>query len=120
MSKLIFIYSVDSGILASLPGAVKKVFGGKSGCALCNITYGPIHEKKLWKAFRESFPKTSVFYHKDEVPKDISAFITQTSAALPVVLSEGNGSLKIFVSAEELKNCDGDERCLIEILRQRT
>ncbi|MBI4239399.1 hypothetical protein HY620_00215 [Candidatus Uhrbacteria bacterium] len=113
MERLIFIYSANSGIMRNIPGALAKMAGGKSSCALCTITHGPIFEKPSWKTFVESLDIPATFFHRDEVPVALQEFVNKENMVLPVVLKEeSDGSLKQIMSKEQLESYSGEVECV--------
>jgi hypothetical protein len=112
VGNLIFIYRANSGVLANLPGAIAKAFGGMSTCSLCNITHGPVHGKPRWERLLASLPERPEIYHANEVPADITVFLREQDAHLPVVLEREAGRFSLVVSSEELAACSADPDCL--------
>lgn len=117
--KLIFIYLVGSSLIENIPGAVKKAFGGGSVCTLCNATFGPIFEKKEWKAFRESLGGRAVVYHRNEVPAVLAESLKNEGITLPTVLTETDGGIRVLIGSEEIDGCKSDPKCLIRLIRSR-
>lgn len=118
-NQLIFIYKADAGLVPDVTGAVKKAFTGTSGCTLCNATYGIATEKGDWKAFRESLTPAPIFYHRNEIPKDVQSYLQKQKLELPIVLRESGTGYEIVLSTEELATCDGSSECLINLLKPR-
>lgn len=116
MARLVFIYAAVSGIVGNIPGAVKKAFGGQSDCELCNITHGPVFEKKEWASFVKGLSTPSTFYHRNEIPEPVQAFLKRSRTDIPVVLSEDGGTYSVVVTKDELSSCKGSERCLADML----
>jgi len=119
MSRLIFIYKADSGILANLPGAVAKAFGGKSVCSLCNITHGSVTQKRSWTDFLKTLPEKPEVYHANEIPDQVKRFLDTHNIVLPVVLQQTDDELSLLVSPQELESCSGEPSCLIEKLEKK-
>ncbi len=117
--RLIFIYHAGSGIIENIPGAVKKLFGGRSSCALCNITHGPVRPKADWAAFLATLGPQALVYHRDEIPGDIDRFLQASHIDPPVVLEEAANGWTVLITPKELEDCRGDERQLIQLVNSR-
>ncbi|MDT0555767.1 GTPase [Patiriisocius hiemis] len=100
--KLIFVYNANAGkINALLDSAHKMVSPATYNCNLCDITFGIFSENTIWKNFRESSEIEMVFLHKDEFLKQYkSKWLPKYD--FPVILSEENGALEVFISTETL------------------
>jgi hypothetical protein len=116
--RLIFIYNANSGkVNAFLDGLHKLTSPATYNCSLCAITHGNFSENSAWKKFREQSGIEMVFYHKDE-------FLSQFKSKwlpkydFPIVLSEENGALEIFVSANELDELQEVSQ-LIDLIKTR-
>jgi hypothetical protein len=113
---LIFIYKTESGFFEDLKGAAKKAVGGKSVCALCNITHGVLSEKETWRAFVDKQDPEPVFYHADDIPDRVESFLDENNISLPVILRQDGAEFSVAADAQELTSCEGDPKCLIDIL----
>ena len=115
--KLIFVYNANSGKLnAILDGLHKIVSPSTYDCNLCAITYGNFSEDKIWKEFREESEADMTFYYKDEFLKQFrSKWLPKYD--FPVLLSEENGELELFISAKELNNLENPSQ-LIEAIKK--
>jgi len=116
MSNFVFIYSAKSDVLSNVPGAIKKIVGGKSACGLCNITNGPIREKKDWKEFFRSLARAEL-YHSDEIPGDVQVFLEKEKVEIPVVLTRDRDSYSVQLSKNQLDACEGSVACLEKQLK---
>lgn len=118
MERYIFIYSVGSGIIENIPGVLAKAAGGRSSCALCTITHGPIFEKVAWGSLVKSLNLPAVFFHRNEIPASVHNFLTEKKIPLPVVLKEGNDEhLTVVIAKEQLESCDGSVECVQKLLK---
>jgi len=120
VSNLVFIYQANSGILANIPGAIAKAFGGKSMCSLCNITNGPIREKPEWETFVGSLQEKPKIYHADEIPNDIASFLKSNKYEIPVVLERNGSELTLVVSSADLDACQAEPSRLAKKLASYT
>ena len=116
--KLIFVYNANSGkVSAILDGLHKMVNPSTYDCNLCAITFGNFSEVKIWKEFREESEAEMKFYHKDEFLKKFrSKWLPKYD--FPVLLSEENGALELFIDAQELNSLE-DANQLIATIRKR-
>jgi hypothetical protein len=114
--KLIFVYNADSGMLNSILESVHKMVSPKTyNCNLCAITFGAFSEDDLWKSFRENSSLAMDFYHQDEF---LSNYKNKkiSNDKLPVIFSENNGEIKIFISSEKLNTFKTSEELIEEIM----
>jgi len=95
----------------------KKATGGKSVCALCNITHGVVSEKDQWRSFIDEQDPEPIFYHADEIPDRIQTFLGENNISLPVVLRQDGAEFTVAASAQKLSSCKGAPECLIDILQ---
>lgn len=116
MSNLVFIYRANSGILANIPSAIAKAFGGKSMCSLCNMTNGPVREKPEWETFVASLQEKPEIYHADEILSNIGSFLKSNEYEIPVVLERNGSEFTLIVSSVDLEACQADPSCLAKKL----
>ena len=117
--KLLFVYNANSGTLDRLIDNVHKVVSPSTyDCNLCAITFGNFTEDSLWKSYREHGNNNMTFLHKDEFEKEYrSKWLPKFE--YPVVLSEENQELQLFISKGELDTLETSEG-LIEEIRKRS
>lgn len=116
--KLLLIYNANSGALDRLLDNVHKVMSPSTyDCNLCAITFGNFTEDTLWKSFREHTNNDLWFYHKDEFEK---AFKSKwlPNYDFPVILSEENQELQLFLSKDELNKLNSSEELIEEIQKR--
>ena len=89
MSKLIFVYNADSGLLNSLKDWAHKIISpGTYPCNLCALTYDNLGMHRSWREFIDRLGYEVEFLHRDELAeryevKDVplpAAFILQDNA----------------------------------------
>jgi hypothetical protein len=89
MSKLIFVYNADSGLLNSLKDWAHKIVSpGTYPCNLCALTYDNLGMRRSWREFIDRLGYEVEFLHRDELAeryevKDVplpAAFILQDNA----------------------------------------
>tara|TARA_R110000850_G_scaffold203228_1_gene329496 strand:- start:113366 stop:113743 length:378 start_codon:yes stop_codon:yes gene_type:complete len=109
MTKLLFIYNVNSGKINGYLDVLHKVVSPKTySCNLCDITYGIFTENKAWKNFRKESGIDMEFLHKDEFSKKYASKFG-SKYTFPLVLFVNRGELEVFIPTEELsrlKNVD--------------
>lgn len=54
ITRVIFIYDADSGVLAAIWDSAKKMVDPENACALCSITHGIFAEKAEWSEIDRS------------------------------------------------------------------
>ena len=102
MSKLFFIYNVNSGKLNALLDTIHKQFSPKTyQCNLCALTYGTFLENKKWKKFRKESAFEMVFLHRDEFQKKYASKF-EAKHSFPIVLIENFQDLEVFVTTKKL------------------
>lgn len=110
MERLIFVYNADSGLFNTLTDIAHKIFSPATyACNLCAITHSNLGMRKSWKEFLETLAVPLEFLHRDE----LIAKYGRDDIALPAILSENAGELKVAVNAAVI-----DEVNSIEQLRQ--
>jgi hypothetical protein len=118
--KLIFVYNANSGaVSAILDGLHKIVSPSTYDCNLCTITFGKFSEDKIWKEFREESEHEMEFYHKDEFLKQFrSKWLPKYD--FPVLLSNENGELEIFMDAKELNTLENATQLIAAIKKRQS
>ena len=116
--RLIFVYNANSGTVNAIFDSLHKIASPETyDCNLCAITFGKFSENKIWKAFRGNSEIDMEFYHRDEFLKQFkSKWLPKFD--FPVILSEANGELQLFISSEEL-NALKDVSELIDEIKKR-
>lgn len=118
--KLIFVYNADSGLRNLLIDGAHKILSPSTyACSLCDITFGAFTEHTVWKKFRKKQAQNleMEFLHKDEFAKAYRSKFGY-KFTFPIVLSETNTDLEIFVRTEELNQLE-DAAALIAVLEER-
>ncbi len=116
--KLIFVYNANSGKLNAYLDSLHKIVSPKTyPCSLCDITYGVFKIRPEWKAYRESGELEMEFHHIDEF--NIAYPEYKNSFRFPVVLTEEEKHLKVFIDKNELDRLP-DDKALIELIRSKS
>jgi hypothetical protein len=122
-AKAIFLYNADSGAVAALLDSLRKLSRTREVCSLCAVTHGMVRKRKAWREVECSLGFPSVYYHRDEMPKDVAKFVQTNRLRLPAVLfAMTGGGFVTAVTAGELGECRTDPRRLrdrIEAARVR-
>jgi len=107
--KLIFVYNADSGLKNAIKDSAHKLFSPRTyQCKLCELTYSPIKEKRVWKKFRTASNYDMKFLHADEF-ENLYRSKFRPSFDLPVVLIENQYDLDVLISSktfDDLKSVD--------------
>lgn len=118
MKKLIFVYNADSGKLNALMDSLHKVVNPSSySCKLCELTYGAIEEKKIWKNFRKNLDVETEFLHRNEFQK-LYASKFGYKFEFPIILAQTDKGLEVFLSKNEFSEIHDLEE-LIDIIKSR-
>lgn len=96
--KLLFVYNADAGPINELRDALHKLLSPETyACELCTLTYGPVREKRAWKAFQRRSAHEMEFYHRNEFEAEYGVSFTY-----PVVLAEEDGQLEPVLTKEQM------------------
>jgi hypothetical protein len=118
--KLIFVYNANSGTMSAILDGLHKIVSPSTyDCNLCAITYGNFSEDKIWEAFRVQSEIEMEFYHKDEFLKKFrSKWLPKFD--FPIVLSEENGELAVFITSEELNKLEYASQLIDKIKKRQS
>lgn len=115
-SRLLFVYSGDSGAVQGLIHYVHKIVSPATyGCHLCALTYGPIGRRPAWKRALDTLGIESEFLHRDE----LVARYGPDHPPLPAIFIVRDGHRDALVTKSEIDGCL-DLDLLIELLHERT
>lgn len=116
MEKLVFVYNADSGRLKALMDSFQKAINPSAySCKLCELTYGILGEKKVWKSFRKALDIETDFMHKDEFQKQYASKFGY-KFEFPVILAQTKNGLEVLVSNTEFSEINSPE-ILIDKIR---
>ena len=116
--KLIFIYNANSGTVNAVLDSMHKVLSPSTyNCNLCDITFGLVGEKGVWRDFRDSFPLAMEFLHKDEFEKEYGSKFGH-KFDYPIVLCAVEEELQVLVNTPELNLLKSAEE-LIALIEDR-
>lgn len=103
VSRLIFVYNAESGLLATVADSAKKLLS-INGCALCSLTHSTLGEKLAWSSCKESLGVPVDYVHRDELDARMQAVVQHE---LPCVLAETDGELVMLLRSDVIKRCNG-------------
>lgn len=115
--QLIFIYNANSDVYSSIKDSIAKVRNGRSECSLCTATWNAFNVKPSWRDREKKIKIPFVYYHRDDMPKEVSEFVSEDNIVLPTVLIRENDTLKVLVSNEHLDRCEGNDDCVWNLLK---
>lgn len=111
--QILFIYNADSGALNLAIDFAHKILSPTTyNCQLCNLTYGLLKEKRIWKEFRDSTKKELLFLYKDEFELDYKEHFEY-----PVILRKNEDELEVLMSRKEINGIDNVSE-LVDHLKQ--
>ena len=96
---IIFVYNADSGIVnVALDIAHKLLSPSTYNCRLCQMTYGALKEKQVWKEFRAGATEELLFLHRDEYERQF-----ERRFKYPVILKKAGDDFAVIVSHQEME-----------------
>lgn len=100
MSRLIFVYNADEGVVAGMMDSVHKLVSPATyQCSLCAVTYGMFRMDPKWRAWLKAAPFETVFHHK---PDFRAAFPALAELPLPAILIDRGQGPEPLLGAEAL------------------
>lgn len=100
MTRILFVYNADGGLLNGALDLLHKTFSPATyACGLCAITYDTLGMKPRWRSFVATLPHPVVFHHRD----DFAAAFPNSGIALPAVLLHEGGTLRTLIPAERFR-----------------
>ena len=113
--KLIGIYHADGGLWGELRYVIGKVIG-VNHCALCDLTHGWSPREK--SEFRRCKTELSVPLETLHLNEQNEALARFTLGQTPCIVLDQGESLSLAVSAQELEECAGDLRRLLDLVNR--
>lgn len=111
-TRLLFVYSADSGIGAALRDAVHKIVSpGTYACSLCAATHGPLTMHRQWRDWLRAAPFDARFMYRDELARAYAGI----DVPLPAVLVEGVGLPQSLLGPEALDTLSNVEALISRI-----
>lgn len=108
VTSLVGVYDADGTII----GEISYWLGariGRAHCSLCDVTHGMFTERASWREWRQSLVVPFELFHRDDMPRDVAAALTD----LPAVVARTGESVVLVLDHQRLETCDGDLRDFI-------
>lgn len=111
---LLFVYNADEGLFAAIGDAVHKVMSPATyACSLCAVSYGALRMRPDWRAYLQSLPFETRFFHRQDFKR---AYPALAELALPAILLDQGTGPRLLVEARTLDQVDQVDQ-LIATLR---
>lgn len=104
ISTLYFVWNADWSLAGAVRAASDFVRGVES-CALCEIVYDGVREKREWKACKSSIPVPIETMCRNKLPEPHSR---AAGNEFPVVLAMIDGECVNLLGKSEIESCRGD------------
>ena len=89
---------------------------GRSHCALCDITHGPVRQRAEWRTCRVGLPVPFDTFHRDDLPDTIR---TALGGAYPAVVAETTTAVVMLLGPQQLAACAGSTDRLISAIEEQ-
>lgn len=113
--RIFLIYDADATIRGELSYFVGHALG-KLNCSLCDISHGPLVQKKAWKKWRREMAGRGHDLrpiHRNEMSEPLREFV---AGRLACVVEERSGTYHMLLSPAELARCNGRVDALAAML----
>ncbi len=103
VTSLVGVYDADGTVV----GEITYWLGariGRAHCSLCDVTHGLFTERSVWRDWRRSLEVPFELFHRDDMPADVAAAVSQ----LPVVVARVGDVVVEVLDRGALDHCDGD------------
>lgn len=104
ISRLVFVWNADWSIGGALRAAADFVRGVES-CALCDIAYSGIKEKRAFKDCKASIPVPIEALCRNQLDDRLAA---AADGEFPAVIAERDGELSVVMGPAAIEACQGD------------
>jgi hypothetical protein len=107
--RFVLIYNADGTIRGELSYVVGHHFLGTLSCELCDISHGPVFQKRAWKAWiktMEAHGHRIEVIHRNDMSPELASFVDGKLAT--VVEEHSDGSRSVVLGPDDLKACNGD------------
>jgi hypothetical protein len=112
--RLVGVYDAD----ATFRGELSYWVGARLGrrhCALCDITHGPVRERREWSACRTGLAIPFDTFHRNDQPPQIR---NAAGGQAPVVVAETDHGHVLLLLPTDLDGCDGSIEQLMEAIER--
>lgn len=110
--RIIGVYDADGTLRAEI-GHWLSARLGRRPCALCDITHGPLLERRDWRRCRTELPVRFDTYHRDDQPREVAA---AAAGRAPVVLVETATDAVHLLGPEDIAACQGSPGQLVDAI----
>jgi len=120
MSKLIFVYNAESGLLNAMKDWAHKIVSPETyPCSLCALTYDNLGMRRPWREFIKELGYEVEFLHRDELEEKYGI----KDVMLPAAFILQNDELKLWIKCEAmgaLNSLDELQTLVVQQLAQET
>lgn len=103
MSKLIFVYNVDSGLLNAMKDWAHKIILPETyPCSLCALTYDNLGMRRSWREFVDGLGYEVEFLHRDELAEKYGI----EGVLLPATFILQNDEPKLWIKSGVMNACE--------------
>ncbi len=107
MSKILFAYNANSGLLNAMKDWAHKLASPSTyPCRLCALTYDNLGMRRSWRDFICELGVEIKFLHRDELDQ----FHALKDAPLPAAFLQRNGQMNLWITPDEMNACDSLEK----------
>jgi hypothetical protein len=104
----VLIYNADGTLRGELTYVIGHHVLGTLSCELCDISHGPIMQKKAWKQWRAAMLQDGHVVrviHRNDMSQELALFVGDQLATVVEQHSESQWS--VVLRPDELKECAG-------------
>ena len=99
MSKLIFVYNADSGLISAMKDWAHKIVSPETyACSLCALTYDNLGMRRPWREFIKELGYEVEFLHRDELAEKYGVH----DVPLPATFILQNGKPKLWIKSDAM------------------
>lgn len=113
--RFFLIYDADQSIRGELSYFVGHALGTLQ-CALCDISHGPLRQKRAWKVWLGDMDTQGHEVrpiHRNQMTPELRDFV---DGRLACVVEQRDGAYSMILSPTELAQCNGQVRALAAML----
>lgn len=103
MSKLIFVYNADSGLLNAMKDWAHKIVSPETyACGLCALTYDNLGMRRPWREYIKELGYEVEFLHRHELEKQYDI----KDIMLPAAFTLQDGELNLWIKCDAMDACN--------------